>query len=54
MHYAFFPPAAKYWRKEDMLMLRLAHFECNQVFGRNDFMSGFCTAPENTVYWALS
>lgn len=32
-----------------MLMLRFAHFECNKIFGHNDFMLGFCTAPENWI-----
>lgn len=35
-------------------MLRSARFDHNKIFGHNDLMSGFCTAPENIVYWAFS
>lgn len=34
--------------------LGLLIFHWNKTFGCNDFMSELCTAPENTLYWALS
>ena len=35
-------------------MLTFADCGCNKRFRHNDFMSGFCTAPQDIVYWALS